>query len=45
MPGNAYVNANHVFLPNFYGEAREVIEQYTKAFEKIWARRTELASL
>jgi perosamine synthetase len=43
MPGNAYVNANHIFLPLFYREAPELIGQYVKAFEKVWARRTELA--
>jgi dTDP-4-amino-4,6-dideoxygalactose transaminase len=43
MPGNAYVNANHIFLPLFYGEAREVIVQYVRAFEKVWAHRTQLA--
>jgi dTDP-4-amino-4,6-dideoxygalactose transaminase len=43
MPGNAYVNANHIFLPLIYGDAREVIAQYVQAFEKIWAHRTELA--
>ena len=43
MPGNSYVNANHIFLPLFYGEATEVTEQYVRAFQKIWAHRTELA--
>ena len=45
MPGNAYVNANHIFLPLFYGEAGEVIEQYVAAFQKIWAHRSTLAAL
>lgn len=43
MPGNAYVNANHIFLPLFYEEAPEVIEQYVKAFQKVWSHRKELA--
>jgi dTDP-4-amino-4,6-dideoxygalactose transaminase len=43
MPGNAYINANHVFLPLIYGEAPELIAQYVQAFEKVWAHRTELA--
>jgi dTDP-4-amino-4,6-dideoxygalactose transaminase len=43
MPGNAYINANHIFLPLFYKEAPELIGQYVSAFEKIWAHRTELA--
>jgi dTDP-4-amino-4,6-dideoxygalactose transaminase len=42
MPGCEYVNANHIFLPLFYGEAPELIEQYAKAFEKIWAHRDKL---
>jgi dTDP-4-amino-4,6-dideoxygalactose transaminase len=43
MPGNVAVNANHIFLPVVYGDAPELIEQYAKAFEKVWARRMELA--
>jgi len=43
MPGNAHVNANHIFLPLVYGEAPDLIEQYAKAFEKVWAHRAELA--
>jgi dTDP-4-amino-4,6-dideoxygalactose transaminase len=42
MPGCEYVNANHIFLPLFYGEAPELIEQYVKAFEKVWAHRDAL---
>jgi perosamine synthetase len=45
MPGNAYVNANHIFLPTFYAEATELTSQYVKAFEKVWAHRAELAKL
>ncbi len=44
MPGNAYVNANHIFLPLFYDEASDVIDQYVKAFQKVWSHRKELAS-
>lgn len=43
MPGNAYVNANHLFLPLFYGEAPELTAQYVSAFQKLWAHRTDLA--
>jgi perosamine synthetase len=43
MPGNAYINGNHIFLPLIYGEAPELIAQYVTAFEKVWAHRTELA--
>jgi dTDP-4-amino-4,6-dideoxygalactose transaminase len=43
MPGNAYINANHIFLPIFYGDAPELTSQYVRAFEKVWAHRTDLA--
>jgi perosamine synthetase len=43
MPGDACVNANHIFLPVFYGEAPEIIAQYVAAFQKVWAHRRELA--
>ncbi len=43
MPGNAWVNANHLFVRCQYGEAPDLIEQYAKAFEKVWAHRRELA--
>lgn len=45
MPGNAQVNATHIFLPLMHGEADELIDQYVKAFEKVWARRTEVSKL
>lgn len=45
MPGNQYVNANHIFLPVFYGQAPELIAQYAKAFEKVWANRNAVAAL
>jgi perosamine synthetase len=44
LPGNEYVNANHIMLPLFYGEASEVNEQHAKAFQKIWAHQKELAA-
>lgn len=43
MPGNAWINANHIFVPCQYGEAPDLIEQYAKAFEKVWAHRKQLA--
>ncbi len=43
MPGNQWVNANHIMLPLVYGDAPELTEQYAKAFQKVWARRKELA--
>jgi perosamine synthetase len=42
MPGNAHVNANHIFLPLFYEEAPDLIEQYVKAFQKVWSHRKDL---
>jgi hypothetical protein len=45
MPGNAYVNANHIFLPLFYEEAPDLTAQYVKAFEKIWANKTKVVKL
>jgi dTDP-4-amino-4,6-dideoxygalactose transaminase len=45
MPGNAYVNGNHIFLPTFYGEADDIIAQYVKAFQKVWSHRNEVAKL
>jgi dTDP-4-amino-4,6-dideoxygalactose transaminase len=43
MPGNAYVNANHIFLPIFYEEAPEEIGQYVRAFQKVWSHKSALA--
>ncbi|MBA3974378.1 MAG: TetR family transcriptional regulator [Candidatus Solibacter sp.] len=43
MPGTAWINANHIFVPCQYGEAPDLIEQYAKAFEKVWAHRKQLA--
>jgi len=43
MPGNAYINANHIFLPILYGDAPELTAQYVAAFEKVWAHRGDLA--
>lgn len=44
MPGNEYVNANHIFMPLVYGDAPELIDQYAKAFEKVWAHRDKVAA-
>jgi dTDP-4-amino-4,6-dideoxygalactose transaminase len=43
LPGTAQVNRTAIKLPIFYEEAGELIEQYVKAFEKVWAKRSELA--
>lgn len=44
MPGGDHVNANHLMLPLFYGDASEVNGQYVKSFEKVWAHRSELTA-
>jgi hypothetical protein len=43
MPGNAQVNSTHIFLPLVHGEAPELLDQWVKAFEKVWANRAQLA--
>jgi dTDP-4-amino-4,6-dideoxygalactose transaminase len=43
MPGNQHVNKTHIFLPIPHGEAPELLDQWVKAFEKIWAHRSSLA--
>lgn len=43
LPGCAQVNRTSVSLPLFHQEASELIDQYVKAFEKVWAKRPQLA--
>jgi perosamine synthetase len=45
MPGSEQVNARHITLPFMYEDHPEMIEQYVKAFEKVWAHRAELAKM
>lgn len=45
LPGCAQVNRSCVYLPLMYEEVPELIEQYVKAFEKVWANRSKVASL
>jgi hypothetical protein len=45
MPGNTHVNGNHIMLPLIYGDAPELVGQYVKAFEKVWAGKDEVAKL
>lgn len=45
MPGNAQVNSTHIFLPVIWGDAPELTEQWGKAFEKVWAHKSELAKI
>ena len=44
MPGDEYINSQHFFMPLMYAEADDVIDQYVKAFQKIWAHRSQLPS-
>jgi dTDP-4-amino-4,6-dideoxygalactose transaminase len=43
LPGTDQVQRSHFFVPLFYAEAPDLVEQYVKAFEKVWAHRAELA--
>ena len=45
LKGTAEVNEKAVNLPIFREEAPELVDQYAKAFEKVWADRTELVAL
>ncbi|HID78170.1 MAG TPA: TetR family transcriptional regulator [Planctomycetaceae bacterium] len=45
LPGCEQANATGIRLPYFTSEVPELMEQYAKAFEKVWAHRKELASV
>lgn len=45
LPGTEQVNRTALHLPLFYEDVPELEDQYVKAFEKVWARRGELAKL
>jgi len=42
LPGSEKANATALALPYFTTEVPELVEQYIKAFEKVWAHRKEL---
>jgi perosamine synthetase len=42
MPGSEEINRTAIFLPYFTSEQPELVEQYARAFEKVWAHRKEL---
>ncbi len=44
LHGTTQVNRQAVRLPIFHDAADELIEQYVKAFEKVWAHRSSLAN-
>jgi dTDP-4-amino-4,6-dideoxygalactose transaminase len=43
LPGSEKANATALSLPYFTADVPEVVEQYVKAFQKVWAHRKELA--
>lgn len=43
LPGSEQANATAISLPYFTSEVPELVDQYIKAFEKVWAHRSELA--
>mgnify|MGYP001239139846 CR=1 FL=1 len=43
LHGTTQVNRTAIRLPAFHEEAPELIDQYAKAFEKVWAKRTQLS--
>lgn len=45
LPGTTQVNRTAMRMPLFYEEAPELIEEYVRAFEKVWAKRSQLARL
>ncbi len=43
LPGSETANATSIALPYFTKHAPEMVNGYIKAFEKVWAHRSELA--
>lgn len=43
LPGSEQANATAVPLPYFTSQVPELVDQYAKAFEKVWAHRKALA--
>jgi perosamine synthetase len=43
LPGSDEANRTAMMLPYFTSEQPELVDQYVKAFEKVWAHRQELA--
>jgi len=42
LPGSEQANRTAISLPLFTSEVPELVEQYARAFEKVWAHRKEL---
>jgi dTDP-4-amino-4,6-dideoxygalactose transaminase len=43
LPGDEELSKISLGLPLFYEDVPELVDQYVKAFEKVWARRGDLA--
>lgn len=43
LPGSEKANATAIGIPYFTTDVPELVEQYAKAFEKVWAHRKDLA--
>lgn len=43
LPGAEQTNATCMMLPYFTSDVPELVDQYVKAFQKVWAHRKELA--
>ena len=43
LPGSEQANATALSLPRFTSQVPQLVEQYARAFEKVWAHRDELA--
>jgi dTDP-4-amino-4,6-dideoxygalactose transaminase len=43
LPGSEQANQTAIGLPCFTSDVPELVDQYVKAFEKVWAHRKELA--
>jgi perosamine synthetase len=42
LPGSEQANATAIALPYFTSEQPELVDQYVRAFEKVWAHRSQL---
>jgi perosamine synthetase len=45
LPGTEQVNRTALHLPLFYADQPDLMDQYGRAFEKVWAHRAEVAKL
>jgi dTDP-4-amino-4,6-dideoxygalactose transaminase len=45
LPGTEQVNRTSLHLPLFYEDNPELMDQYVKAFEKVWAHKAEVARI